>query len=160
MDATKKRGVGRPRKFTDESKPITVTLPKQILQLLHAIDKDRARAIVKVTNAAMADMWSDSSHIELLKVEPGISLIVVGPSNYLKQIKWIKLIEIAPARYLISIPPGTLLEKLEIAILDILEDIPLDDVYERGLLENLKKRIGVLRKQDKLSKSEIIFVNA
>jgi len=42
---------GRPRKFQEASRPVTVTLPQRTLELLSTFDEDRGRAIVKVTDA-------------------------------------------------------------------------------------------------------------
>ena len=36
---------GRPAKFAEPSRPVTVTLPERVLQLLAAVDADRAKAI-------------------------------------------------------------------------------------------------------------------
>jgi len=45
---------GRPRKFAEPSRPITITLPEKTLRSLERIDTDRGRAIVKVTERALS----------------------------------------------------------------------------------------------------------
>ena len=50
---------------------------------------------------------------------PGKSLIVVGPSKALRSIPWLRLIEITPARFLLTIPSGTSIEALEVALRDL-----------------------------------------
>ena len=45
---------GRPPKFRCARRPITVTLPEDTLARLASIDADRARAIAKATDAALA----------------------------------------------------------------------------------------------------------
>lgn len=157
--ANDKQPGGRPRKFGEESHPITVTLPNRILDLLATINKDRAKAIVKVAEAAIAKSWLGNKRMELVEIERGLAVIVVGPSPRLAAIPWLKLIEIAPARYLLALPTGTALEKLEVALMDLLETMPADEPAERSLLTDLHKAIGSLRREQKMTKSEIIFVN-
>ena len=49
--SAKKNRTGRPAKFAEPSRPVTVTLPERILDLLAAVDSDRAQAIVKTVEA-------------------------------------------------------------------------------------------------------------
>lgn len=150
---------GRPRKFAETSRPITVTLPDRILKSLNAVHKDRARAIVKVTEAVMSNAGTMSEPVKLVEIEPGLALIVTGPSASLQKIPWLRLVEIAPARYLLSIPTGTSPEMLEVAILDLIENLTEESEYERRLLGELRRRLSHLRRERKMSKSEIIFVS-
>src|SRR5262245_25135497 len=98
---------GRPPKFAGPRRPVTVTLPESTLGRLAAIDKDRARAIVKITDAAMPDDRNPRRQIELVEVAPGLGIIIVGPSRLLQRIEWLRLVEVAPMRFLLAIPPGT-----------------------------------------------------
>lgn len=154
----KRRSGGRPRKFSSPSRVITVTLPEYTLSQLNTVDTDRAQAIVKVTDEAMKEAWPGKERVKRISIGPGISMIVVGPNDSLKKISWLRLVEIAPARFLLAIPTGTATEKLEVAISDLMEDVQPGDEAERGLLEELRSLIGHLRKQNKMSKSEIILV--
>ena len=45
-----KAGPGRPRKFGRPSRPVTVTLPDDVLGRLHAVDNDLGNAIVRVVS--------------------------------------------------------------------------------------------------------------
>jgi hypothetical protein len=51
---------------------------------------------------------------------PGKSLIVVGPSQVLRKIPWLNMIEITPTRYLLTIPPGMSIEALEVTLIDLI----------------------------------------
>ena len=55
---------------------------------------------------------------------PGVGIILVGVSRCLRQIPWLRLVEVAPARFLLSIPSGTPVELLEIALDDLREAVP------------------------------------
>src|SRR5450759_23990 len=112
----KKNAGGRPPKFSVPRRPVTVTLPERTLSQLAAIDTDKARAIVKATDAVRGYGDSRFRTVELVEMAPGKSLIVVSPSQALKRIPFLKLIEIAPARHLLTIPSGTAIESLEVAL--------------------------------------------
>lgn len=157
---TVKYRTGRPQKFAEPSRPVTMTLPERTLRLLAEVDADRAKAVVKATDAVMNEAWPDKRRVRLATIDEGSAVIVVGPSATLKRIPWLRLVEIAPARYLLAIPTGTAPERLEVAISDLIEDSPEDEADEHSVLEDLRKQIGHLRREDKMSKVEIIIVEA
>lgn len=154
---TQKAG-GRPPKFNEPRHPITVTLPERTLRQLSALGPDRARAIVKVTDAVVGTNESGPKPVELVEIAPGKAVIVVGPCESLMQVTWLRLAEIAPGRNLLIIPSGTAVDSLEVAILDLLDGLSAqDDDRERALLEELRMRLGALRRQGRISKAEIIL---
>ena len=150
---------GRPPKFRGPRRPVTVTLPESTLARLSSIDLDRARAIVRVTDAVKPAAARQQSPVDLVEVSPGLAVIVVGPSPRLRKIKWLRLLEVAPLRFLLSIPTGTSIDSLELAVLELLEDPTLDDDSERSLLIQLKDLIRGLRHGGQLSKGEMLFVD-
>ena len=149
---------GRPRKFADPSRPVTITLPERTLRHLADVDPDRAKAIVKIIDAFSAEAWPDHRRVTLASVDEKSALIVIGPSARLKTIPWLRLIEITPTRYLLALPAGTPPEKLEVELGDIIDNLPENDGYERALLEDLRKQVRHHRRTDKMSKLEIILV--
>lgn len=155
---TKKHLGGRPRKFNENSRPITLTLPERILSILERVDPDRAKAIAKVAEMA-EEKRPGKKGVEIVDIEPGAGIIIVGSSKVLRKIPGLKLIEIGPARYMISVPTGLPFETIEVALMDEIEDLPAEDVYERDLLTELKSHFNKLRRFKKLSKAEIIFVD-
>jgi hypothetical protein len=148
---------GRPPKFPGPRHPVTVTLPEDTLARLASVDPDRARAIVKVTDAAMALDADRQKQVDLVEVSPGLAIIIIGPSQVLKKIKWLRLVEVAPMRYLLSIPLGTSIDTLELAILELLEEAKIDG--EHSLLLQLRNLIRGLRRRGGLSKGELLFVD-
>jgi hypothetical protein len=149
---------GRPPKFNEASGPITVTLPRRIVQKLEAIDLDRAKAIVKCVDQTIDQVWPDESRVEVVEIEKGVGLIVVGPSQSLKNIPWLRIIEIAPCRFLLAVPTGTAIESLEIAIIDLIEHLPEEQKAETTLLKALRQKIGYHRRLEGVSKAEILFI--
>jgi hypothetical protein len=155
--AKKKRG--RPPKFQEPRRPVTVTLPESALARLDAIDPDRAQAIVKATDAAMPLDGKRNKPVELVEVMPGLGVIIVGPSRYLQKVKWLRLVEVAPTRFLLVIPSGTAVDSLEVAIIDLLEKREPHDKRERSILEQLRDLMRTLRLGGKLFKAELLFID-
>ncbi|MFH0909233.1 MAG: hypothetical protein V1929_10760 [bacterium] len=149
---------GRPPKFKEPSRPITVTLPDRTLDLLATIDADRAKAIVKATNAALPDGKSRNPMIEVVHVLPGIGIILVGPSRYLRKIAWLHLVEVAPQRFLLVLPTNTAPDTLEIELIDLLETIPESETREHAMIKELQSHLRSFRQSRKVSKAEILFV--
>jgi hypothetical protein len=51
------------------------------------------------------------------------------------------------------------MESLEVAILELIENMPSEETIERTLLEEFCKHVGRLRRYNKMSKAEILIVN-
>jgi hypothetical protein len=150
---------GRPPKFNQPRRPITVTLPESTLAQLAAIDADRAQAIVKVTNSATPSDAKGQRPVELVEVMPGLSIILVGPSRHLQKVNWLRLIEVAPHRFLLAIPSGTAADSLELAIVDLIQNLKPEDQREKSVLEELRDLMRHLRLEGNLTKAELLFVD-
>ena len=98
-----------------------MTLPESTLAHLQAIDCDRARAIVKLAAAMMPNIGNGQKLVEVIEVTPGVGMILIAPSLYLRRIPWLRLVEIAPARFLLSMPSGTPVDSLELALIDLFD---------------------------------------
>ena len=149
---------GRPPKYAEPRRPITVTLPERILKGLAAVDPDRSRAIVKCVEAAERQGGRPVKPVELIELTPGKALIVVGPCASLRRISWLRLVELVPFRFLLVLPPGTAVEVLEVALQDLLMNETPDS--PDGI--RLKELLGVIRSQRRgrtLSTAELLFVN-
>ena len=136
---------GRPAKFDEPSRPVTVTLPLRILDALASIDADRANAIVKSVEAALPVSPGaplDPTPILELPIDDEEALLAVADNRLLRRIPWLTLIEVAPGRHLISLKAGTPLEKLEVTLGDILDDpgdaTPAEIDFIAALLDRLR----------------------
>lgn len=158
MPARTKHPGGRPRKFNEPSHPVTVTLPERTLVQLAHIDRDRARAIARAVDMALPHHVPPERLVEVAEVAPGVGMLVVPPSKYLKKIKLLRLIEVAPSRFLLTITTGTSLSDLEIALVDIIEDLPPTEERERAMLTELHGMFRKLRRGDQMTKAEVLFV--
>jgi hypothetical protein len=151
---------GRPPKFREPRHPVTMTLPERILNQLAEIDPDRACAVVKVTEAVAGTGKGRFRPVELVEMAPGKSLIVVGPSKALRHIPWLKLIEIARARYLLTVPSGTPIEALEVSLRDLFRNPEWQkNEHENAVLLELLNLIGHQRRTHHLSKAEILIID-
>jgi hypothetical protein len=150
---------GRPPKFSELRRPITVTLPERVLRALESVNSDRARAIVKCVEAVVGRGEHAAKPVELVEVMPGKALIVIGPCKSLSKISWLRLVEIAPARYLLVFPSGKSAESLELEIMDLLENLDDPDNVERALMDELRKLISHHRRGQRVSKQELVFVD-
>lgn len=150
---------GRPPKFREARRPITVTLPERILKTLERISSDRGQAIVKCVEALISSDGALAKPVELVNVLPGKALIIVGPSKALSKIHWLRRIEISPTRYLLVLPSGLSVESMELAIIELMENIDSDDQDEYSLLKELRRIISYQRRENTISKGEIVFVN-
>jgi hypothetical protein len=149
---------GRPRKFNEPSGPVTVTLPDRTLGQLQTIDKDRAKAIVKAVDNLIGRETARVPRAEVVEMAPGTGIVVIPLIHTLRHIPWLKMIEVAPARYLLTVAPGTPIEKLEIALIDLAEDARVSAPEEVTLLQALRGTFSQLRRRDRISMAEILVV--
>ena len=93
-----------------------------------------------------------------VRIAPNKAIILVGHSAQLKRIPFLRLIEVAPGRHLISVQSGTSIESMEVALHDLLETLPADGSAERAILEGLMQIIRSSRRTHNTTKEEILFV--
>jgi hypothetical protein len=155
-----KRGSGRPPKFAEARRAVTVTLPERTLKQLAAIDADRARAIVTAASRTTRRPGAEAPPVEVVEALPGQAVILVRTSRYLPRIEWLRLVAVDPDRNLLAIPSGTAVESLEVAVEDLLDALPPDEPRERELLTALHKILRQRRRQRTVSKMEILLMTA
>jgi hypothetical protein len=137
---------------------VTVTLPDRTLDQLKLVDADRAVAIVKAVDAVLRGRDAEYPQAEIVEVAEGTGVVVLPPSKALSKLPWLRMIEVAPAQQLITIDPGTPVEKVEVAILDLIEVARGWAPEEVPMLETLRLKIGDLRRRERISKAELLFV--
>ncbi len=158
MNTNKKPSfAGRPPKFLEERRPVTVTLPVRVLNTLKEIDSDRARAIVKLVDEA-GKALSNRPSVEIVEMARNSALIVVKDSKVLRSIEGLRLIEIAPTRFLITLKPNFNVESLEIQIQDKIEE-KIGDLEERKFLKDLLLQIRNQRRRKTFSKEEFLIIS-
>ena len=58
-----------------------------------------------------------------------------------------------------TILPGTPIDSLEVAILDLLESLPASEEYKRKILDELRRIIGADRREQNITKYEMLYVH-
>lgn len=154
-----KHGGGRPAKFAEPSRPVTMTLPERVLRLLATVDSDRAKAITKLADSLLGAQGKPPKPVTTVNIAKGKAIILVSYSERLARLPWLRLIEVAPARHLISIRSGTSIESIEVAMHDILDDLPKGKSTDREMLETLMQIIRASRRTNTTTKEEILFVS-
>lgn len=149
---------GRPAKFDEPSRPVTMTLPDRILDRLAEIGDDRAKAVVKAVEAAFGGGDRPLPPVDELPLRDDESLLVVSRSRLLAGIPWLSMIEIAPGRHLISLKEGVPIEKLEVALEDLLDGDAEIKEGERRILRMLLSRIRTPRRNRAVRTEQILVV--
>lgn len=134
---------GRPRKFTEPSRAITLTLPEGIISALAAIDRDLSRAVVRITQPQVAARPSAPAE---LAVFGGRAVIIVTPCRALEERTGIVLVPLSDGRALISFDKSTSVSRLELRLRDALEGDELSKEDARVF-----KGVADLLKQARLS---------
>ena len=147
---------GRPAKFAEPSRPVTVTLPLRILDRLAGIDADRAKAIVRAVDDALGTP-ADSSPVREMPVNAEENLLTIADNRFLRRIPWLTLVPVAPGRHLISLKPGVPVEKLEVTLGDLI-DAPSDATPSE--LDALRQLLDHLRtpRRNRAVRAESILV--
>jgi hypothetical protein len=158
MNTSKKtRSPGRPPKFQEARRPVTVTLPLRVLDILKTVDHDLARAIAKLAEMAGREL-RDRKPVEIVELSPRRGLIVVAESAALRKIEGLRLIEIAPGRFLITVQANLSVESLEVQIQDMAEERN-GSPEESALLGELLSQIRQQRRRRAVSKEELLIIS-
>ncbi len=149
---------GRPAKFAEPSRPVTMTLPDRILSRLAEIDGDRAKAVVRAVDAVLGPPGA-AGPVGELPVSPDESLLTVVRCPPLDSLPWLSTVEIAPGRRLLSLHDGIPVEKLEVALQDLL-DSPGGGVSDadRRTLRTLLEHIRTPRRNQAVRAAQILVI--
>ena len=154
----KARGRGRPPKFREKSRPVTMTLPLRVLEILRSVELDRARAVAKLATRA-AEEAAGRPAVEVVEMAPHRGLIVVTNHKALDGVEGLRLVEIAPSRFLITLDKSLSVESLEIRLQDLLDEAEAGSAGGAFLAELL----ALLRRQRRertVSKEEILIISS
>ena len=137
---------GRPRKFARPSRAVTLTLPKEVIDALTAIDADLSRAVVRVTQPEMAKRPHPPAELAAFGRR---AVIVVNPSRTLERRTGVVLVPLSDGRALISFDEPMSIAQLELKIQDAIDDPDLPradaEVFEGvgRLLREARRSKGV-----------------
>jgi hypothetical protein len=127
---------GRPPKFGRRARPVTISLPEDLLERLRAQHLDLGRAIVDLfERTAAAD-----APVQLADFGKG-ALILVPPASALKQLAGVELIPLTNGRALIALDQPMSPSDLELTLNDALTDGSLP-AADRAIVANV---VDILR---------------
>src|SRR6185436_5940070 len=93
---------GRPRKFGRHAKPVTLTLPDDVIEQLKAIDGDLGRAIVGLVERLRKAIPRPLPPVEVASYGSR-SVILVKPVPALRKLNGVQLVPVADGRALIAL---------------------------------------------------------
>ena len=138
---------GRPRKFVVESKPITLTLPVDVIDALTKADGDISRTIVRLA----AGVTTPRPHPPAELVSFGRhAVIAVTPSKTLERRTGVSLVPLPDGRALISFEQALSIPALELLIADALEDSTLPPI-DREIFQSIAAILKTARRDAKVS---------
>ena len=149
---------GRPRKYSEASQPVTITLPKTTLGQLEQIDPDRGRAIVKLARQASRASHGGEPSIELVDIGGGSGLVVIGTTSALNSIGFLRMVEVSAGRHLIALLPGHGIHELEVALLDTLHERNSPADPDSSMITKLLELLRNFRKSEGVSTAQILFL--
>ena len=141
---------GRPRKFTAPSRAVTLTLPEHVLAALGAIDQDLSRAVVRVTQPALAKHTHPPAELVTFG---GRAVIVVNPSRTLEKRTGILLVPLSDGRALISFDESISIARLELQIRDALDERGLPE-QDRRIFRSIEDILRTTRRSGEVTLQE------
>ena len=143
---------GRPRKFAQPSRAVTLTLPDAVIETLEKIDHDLSRAVVRLAEPEAARRPHPPAELVSFGRR---AVILVNPTRTLEQRTGVVLVPFPDGRALICFDASITPARLELLLRDALDehDLPDEDgqVFEsiRDLLKEVRRSTTVnLRQQN------------
>jgi hypothetical protein len=143
--STAGRRAGRPLKFGVPTEPVSLRLPRAVIDFLESIDSDVANAIVKLHQRLVRKR--DAGQLDLAglyQVPGGRALILVRP-EFFGEIPGVSLIPLSDGRAFLALDRSKGVADLELAVMDRLEAPSLTDTTRaalmrlRGLLQSWRR---------------------
>lgn len=132
---------GRPLKFGRPTRPVSVSLPEDVIAWLATLDPDPAWAIVSLFEKARhrAVAPSISAPAELVQLPGKRALIIVTPDVF-EDIEGVSVIRLSDGRGFLALESGRGYADLELAVADRI-DAPGVSPERRQVLSNLRMQL-------------------
>lgn len=153
-----RRTRGRPRKFSEPSRTITLTLPESVLEMLAGLHTDVSQAIVRLARRSAPRLQRKAADLLVFGQR---AVITIRPTPSLELRAGVQLVPLPDGRALISFEEPTSLAALQLSLSDALED-PRMKAADRAVYENLLDILREARRsQDvRLEQRHIIVIEA
>lgn len=153
-----RRPRGRPRKFMEPSRTLTLTLPESVLSALAAIHADISTAIVRLVGREGHRTKRKAADLLVFGQR---AVITIRPTPSLELRAGVQLVPLPDGRALISLDEPASLSALQLSLSDALED-PEMDAADRAVYENLRNILRDARRSSNVSlqQRQIIVLEA
>ena len=150
---------GRPRKFAQPSRAVTLTLPEAVIETLETIDHDLSRAVVRLAQPAATGRVHPPAELVSFGRR---AVIVVNPTMTLEQRTGVVLVPFSDGRALICFDSSINPARLELMLQDALDEHDLPDadgeVFESimALLKEVRRSSTVKLRQQNIMLLEFV----
>jgi len=145
---------GRPRKFGRPARPVTVTLPDDVIARLTAVDVDLGRAIVSVVDRAPRPPRASAARTAASLASYGRhAVILVPPVHALRRLHGVQRVPVGHRRALIALWPPHGVPELELDLRDALDRRELKTL-DRTVLESVAAILRNARQSNVLTIAE------
>ena len=144
---------GRPRKFGRPSRPVTLTLPEDVIARLSALDGDLGRAIVTLVDDAPSRSRPRTPAGASMATYGRHAVILVPPIDALRRLQGVQLVPVGNGRALIALDHPHAAPQLELDLRDALDRRRLKS-SERTVLETVAAILRDARQLDGLKIAE------
>lgn len=142
MDTTPARKRGRPLKFGRPTRPVSLSLPDDVLEWLESLDPDPGRAIVALFDRARqrsSAAQGQGAPAELVQLPGKRALIIVAPDVF-DGLPGVSVIRLSDGRGFLALEPGRGYADLEVAVADHI-DAPGVAPARRKALVAIRQRL-------------------
>jgi hypothetical protein len=153
-----KVGRGRPRKFGRPARPVTLTLPDDVIERLSALDLDLGRAVVGIFERGRDKMPRPRRPAEVA-TWGSRSVILVEPVRALARLQGIQLVPVSDGKALIALEHSNGIPRFELDLRDALDN-PGVKGRDRAVLESVAEILKQARLSHRLTvveRSIIVF---
>jgi len=130
---------GRPRKFGRLARPVTITLPEDLLERVRAEQVDLGRLIVDLFDSRK----TSDTPVQLAEFGQG-ALILVPAASALRRVSGVELIPLSNGRAMIALDQPMSTSDLELTLRDTLADATLA-AADRSVVANVVDILGQAR---------------
>lgn len=127
---------GRPLKFGRPTRPLSISLPDDVIEWLESLDPDPAWAIVGLFDRARSRQASTipRAPAELVQLPGKRALILVAPDVF-DDLNGVSVIRLSDGRGFLALQPGKGYADLELAVVDKIDAVNVSPERRKALLE-------------------------
>lgn len=156
MGREPQRKRGRPQKFGRAAQLVSLTLPRDIIDWLSAIDEDMGWALVKIHERASKTRKADIDVAQLVRF-PGDRALIQVQSDLFSDMPGVSLIPISDDRAFLALDSGKGIADLELIVIDRI-DAPRIKAVELAALLRLRQLLKQWRQAGLRFESRSIIV--